>query len=277
MMHSFLSLLKHDIFEGVICKWKYYFLAILFFIFVDFVFVTNVNSSFVALNTNIQCSISDIVINTFLGNEPFDPAINKGVSLSITWFVFHAFLFSFISFYITNDLKKNTTSIILRVKSKKLWWTSKFIWCIATVLLYYSLFFAIAIIFASCFGIASFGVSNLIADKFFGIQILNISVWKILFSSLLLPMIISIAIAVFESALSLMFKPIYSFIVLICYLVASSFYYSEYLLFNFSMVIRNNFEGVNGVSNQYGMLIAILLIVVSYFVGMTFIKRKDIL
>lgn len=277
MIHSLLSLLKHDIFEGIICKWKYYFLAILFFVFVDFVFVTNVNSSFSALNINIQCSISDIVINTFLGNEPFDPAVNKGVNLSITWFVFHALLFSFISFYITNDLKKNTTSLLLRVRSKKLWWTSKYIWCIATVFLYYSLFFAIAIIFASCFGTASFDVSNLIADEFFGMQIKNISVWKMLFSSLLLPMIISVAIAVFESALSLVLKPIYSFIVLICYLVASTFYYSEYLLFNFSMVIRNNFEGVNGVSNQYGMLIAILIIVVSYFAGMTFIKRKDIL
>lgn len=277
MIHSFLSLLKHDIFEGVICKWKYYFLTVLFFAFVDFVFVTNVISSFIAFNINIQCSITDIVINTFLGNEPFDPAVNKGVSLSVTWFIFHALLFFFISLYITDDLKKNAISLLLRVKSKQLWWTSKFIWCIITVVVYYFLFLAIAVIFASCFGIASFDVSSLIADEFFGIQILDISVWKMFFSSLLLPMMISVAIAVFECALCLIIKPIYSFIILICYLVASTFYCSEYLLFNFSMVIRNKFEGVNGVLNQYAVLITILIIAVSYLVGLSFIKRKDIL
>lgn len=277
MIHSFLSLLKHDIFEGVLCKWKYFFVAILFFAFVDFVFITNVNSLFTADSPDLKCSITDIILNMFIGNEAFDPSQKKGISLSVTWFVFHALLFSFIGYYIAADLKKNATSFILRVKSKRLWWTNKCLWCVITVFAYYALFFIIAIIFAVFWGTASFSASNLIAEKFFEIKILDVSTCNIIFSSLLLPMIISVSIAVFEAALSLILKPIYSFLIVICYLAASAFYCSAYLLFNFSMVIRNSFYGVNGVLNQYGVLIAIFITIVSYLIGITFIKKKDIL
>lgn len=276
MIHSFLSLLKHDIFEGVLRKWKYFLVAALFFAFVDFVFVHNVSSLFSSDSPDLKCSITDIILNMFIGNEPFDPAVRKGISLSVTWFVFHALLFSFIGFYITDDLKKNATSFILRVKSKRQWWTSKFLWCIITVFAYYALFFVIAIIFAIFWGTASFDASSLIAEEIFEIQVLDVSVCNIIFSSLLLPMTISVSIAVFEAALSLILKPVYCFLIVICYLAASAFYCSVCLLFNFSMVTRNNFYGVNGVLNQYGALIAIIITIAGYLIGMTLIKNKDI-
>ena len=277
MIHNFISLLKHDVFEGVFHKWKYFLVAVLFFSFVDFVFINNANSLFIAYNVDLKCSISDLLLNMFIGNEPFEPEIKKGVSLSVTWFFSHSLLFSFIGFYITDDLKKNATSFILRVKSKKQWWTSKCVWCVLTVIIYYTLFFIIALIFAAFFGTFSFSTSNLIASELFEIDISGVDVFDIIFTSLLLPMIISVSIAFFEAVLNLILKPVYAFLIVIYYLAASAFYCSEYLLFNFSMVIRNDFYGVNGVTNQYGVLIAVCLVVACYLIGAVFIKRKDIL
>ena len=42
------------------------------------------------------------------------------------------------------------------------------------------------------------------------------------------------------------------------------------------MLIRNNFNGVNGVSNQYGALTAVIVTIVSYLLGIAFVKKKDI-
>lgn len=277
MIRNFLSLLRHDLFKGILCKWKYFFIATLFFIFVDFMLVANVNSLFSDDFPNLKCSISDIMINMFIGNEPFDPSLQKGIELPVAWFVFHALLYSFIGFYIIDDLKKNATSLILRVKSKRQWWTSKVMWCIIAVIVYYALFFIIAIVFATLFGTVSFNAESLIAETMFAIQVLDVDVKNTIFSAFILPMIISVAIAVFQAVLSLIIKPIYSFLIVICYLVFSTFYCNVCLLFNFSMLIRNNFHGVNGVSNQYGALTAVIVTIVSYLLGIAFVKKKDIL
>lgn len=274
IVHNFISLLKHDIFEGVFHKWKYFLVALLFFSFVDFVFLHNANSAY---DVELKCSMADLLLNMFIGNEPFEPEIKKGVSLSVIWFVFHSLLFSFIGFYITDDLKKNATSFILRVKSKKQWWTSKVVWCVLTVIIYYSLFFIAALIFSALFGTVSFKVSNLIASRLFDIDISVVDVFDIIFSFLLLPMIISVAMALFEAMLNLILKPVYTFLIIICYLTASAFYCRVYLLFNFSMVLRHDFYGVNGVANKNGVLIAACLAVACYLIGAAFIKRKDIL
>ena len=66
-------------------------------------------------------------------------------------------------------------------------------------------------------------------------------------------------------------------ILVVCYLVASAFYESPILLFNYSMVLRNNFDGVNGVSNQNGVLISIVLLLICFTIGIKVIKKKDIL
>ena len=277
MIHNIILLLKHDIFEGIFHKWKFFLVSLLFFSFVDFVFIKSVNSININYNINLKCSITDLTLNMFIGNEPFDAAIKKGINLSVIWFVFHSLLFSYIGFYVVDDLKKNATSFILRVKSKKQWWTSKFIWCVLTVVIYFALFFTVSLIFTVFFGKVSFSADKMIASKLFEINISDISVYNIIFTLFLLPMIIAVSIAVFEAVISLILKPFYSFLIVVCYLAASAFYCSVYLLFNFSMIIRNNFYGINGMTNECGIFIAVVFAFICYLAGLFIIKRKNIL
>ncbi len=277
MIHNIILLLKHDIFEGIFHKWKFFLVSLLFFSFVDFVFIKSVNSININYNINLKCSITDLTLNMFIGNEPFDAAIKKGINLSVIWFVFHSLLFSYIGFYVVDDLKKNATSFILRVKSKKQWWTSKFIWCVLTVIIYFALFFTVSLIFTVFFGKVSFSADKMIASKLFEINISDISVYNIIFTLFLLPMIIAVSIAVFEAVISLILKPFYSFLIVVCYLAASAFYCSVYLLFNFSMIIRNNFYGINGMTNECGIFIAVVFAFICYLAGLFIIKRKNIL
>ena len=126
-MHNLFLLVKHDLRQGILHRWKFFLISLLYFVFIDIVFIVGINTMFA--DTNVKCSISDIMLNIFIGNKSCDPAEGNGVNIAINWIVFHALLFSSIGFYLIDDLKKSATQIILRTKSRTLWWTSKIIWC----------------------------------------------------------------------------------------------------------------------------------------------------
>jgi len=278
MIHNFISLLRHDISQGIIHKWKQFLVSALLFAFSAFVFTKHVNSFFAHNNIDSKTGIIDFLINMFIGNEPYEPETQQGIRLSIIWFVFHAFLFSFPGFYINDDLKKNATAFILRVKSRRQWWESKFIWCVLTVFAYYTVFFIVICLFSLLFGSFSLSANEQIAAEFFGLGISGVKASDMLFVSFILPMMISIAIAVFEAALSLIVKPFYSFIIVICYLAASAFYCDVFLLFNFSMLNRNSlFSGHSEITGKSGILISLGLIIISYLIGIFAVRKKNIL
>lgn len=274
-MHNLFLLVKHDLRQGILYRWKFFLISLLYFVFIDIVFIVGINTMFA--DTNVKCSISDIMLNIFIGNKSCDPTEGNGVNIAINWIVFHALLFSSIGFYLIDDLKKSATQIILRTKSRTLWWTSKIIWCTVLVVSYYLLFFICAVLCGFFSGNMTFSLSDEIVSELYEITLQGVSVGKTIFTIIVLPMIVSISFAIVNAFVSLIVKPIISLILVVCYLVASAFYESPILLFNYSMVLRNNFDGVNGVSNQNGVLISIVLLLICFTIGIKVIKKKDIL
>lgn len=274
-MHNLFLLVKHDLRQGILYRWKFFLISLLYFVFIDIVFIVGINTMFA--DTNVKCSISDIMLNIFIGNKSCDPTEGNGVNIAINWIVFHALLFSSIGFYLIDDLKKSATQIILRTKSRTLWWTSKIIWCTVLVVSYYLLFFICAVLCGFFSGNITFSLSDEIVSELYEITVQGVSVGKTIFTIIVLPMIVSISFAIVNAFISLIVKPIISLILVVCYLVASAFYESPILLFNYSMVWRNNFDGVNGVSNQYGLLISIVLLLICFTIGIKVIKKKDII
>lgn len=274
-MHNLFLLVKHDLRQGILYRWKFFLISLLYFVFIDIVFIVGINTMFA--DTNVKCSISDIMLNIFIGNKSCDPTEGNGVNIAINWIVFHALLFSSIGFYLIDDLKKSATQIILRTKSRTLWWTSKIIWCTVLVVSYYLLFFICAVLCGFFSGNMTFSLSDEIVSELYEITLQGVSVGKTIFTIIVLPMIVSISFAIVNAFISLIVKPIISLILVVCYLVVSAFYESPILLFNYSMVLRNNFDGVNGVSNQNGVLISIVLLLICFTIGIKVIKKKDIL
>lgn len=274
-MHNLFLLVKHDLRQGILHRWKFFLISLLYFVFIDIVFIVGINTMFA--DTNVKCSISDIMLNIFIGNKSCDPAEGNGVNIAINWIVFHALLFSSIGFYLIDDLKKSATQIILRTKSRTLWWTSKIIWCMVLVVSYYLLFFICAVLCGFFSGNITFSLSDEIVFELYEITVQGVSVGKTIFTIIVLPMIVSISFAIVNAFISLIVKPIISLILVVCYLVVSAFYESPILLFNYSMVLRNNFDGVNGVSNQNGVLISIVLLLICFTIGIKVIKKKDII
>lgn len=274
MISNLLLLIKHDIFEGILKKWKFFIIAVLFFMFVSAVFVIKTNYYFNYNDIEVKRGVLDFLFNIFIGNEPFEPEEKKGIKISIIWFVFHALIFSLIGFYLNDDLKRSSTTLLLRVKSRKLWWTSKFIWSILSTVFYFSL----CLIVLMVFGKLSLSANNMLALDFFNINLNSVKEDMLFIVSFILPLIVSMAMSAFNAMLSLVIKPLYSYIIVLSIIAVSAFYKSPFLIFNFSMISRNEiFSGGNGITILNGVLFSLFLMIVSYLLGLHIIKKRNII
>lgn len=268
------SLIKNDILCGIISRWKYFLVAFAFFAFTCVMFAIHANSFLQKNSPSETLGFFDFIFNVFAGNKPSD---GSGIKLSIVWFAFQSYLLFLTGFYAVENLKNSAISFILRVKSKTKWWVGKFIWCILSVLIYYLLFLLCVFLFVE-FGKYTGFISPLICNAFFQMNIYGVSKCSIVAVSLLLPFLISLSISSFHMMLSLIIKPIYSFLIGVIFITASAFYCHPLLFFNFTMVSRNAafFSGSN-ISLTRGIISALCLTLFSLFAGIAIIRRRDII
>lgn len=275
--NKFGLLIKHDTVCGIISKWKYFIVAFIFFAFTSLIFAIHANSFLQESNSSETLGFFDFIFNIFARDMPFDIKNGAGMKLSIVWFAFHSYLLFLTGFYVTEDLKCSASSFILRVKSKTKWWAGKFIWCILSVLVYYLLILVCICLFV-VFGKYLKFANPTICNEFFKINISGISQYSITAVSLLLPLIISLAVSSFHMMLSLIIKPIYSFLIGICFIIASAFYCHPLLIFNFTIAGRNAvFCFGSSISLTRGVISALCLLLFSFFAGIVIIRRKDII
>lgn len=276
MVASLFQILKYDIVEGILHKWKFYVAAIILFILIDFELLNNINLYYDFNNQQAKGSILTYYLNLFIGSEPFEPGIGKGITIPLSWLSFYALNFFIVGNYIKNDLKNNSVNFLLRIQSRVLWWTSKFIWCVISTFVYCFLFFLVSFIYSIIFGSLSFELNSMAAVDLFDIYVSNLSIFDIILALLILPSMISISFAVFDAMLSLTIKLLFSYVLLICYIVSAAFYNTPSLLFNFSMIRRTQFVGLNDITNFSIIFICIVIMIISYIIGVFIIKRKDI-
>lgn len=273
MIRNFLLLLKRDVQEGIMRRWKLYLFALIVFLFSNIAFLLSVKS----LDIVDRCCTADYILNAFIGNEPFDLSSRTMIDFPITWFTFYSLLIFIIGFYIVDDLKKNATVFLLRIASRRLWWLSKLVWCIFTVVLYYLIFLFACIVISFVFGEVSFSPNKDIAQTVFAFDASNVTSIDFLITGILPSLFVSIAIAIFEILLCLIVKPVYSYVVVLCYLVGNIFACKEFLILNYSMFIRSDFMGANSTLNGCGLVVSVAIIVVCIISGMFIIKNKDLI
>ena len=266
----FYSVIKHDIYNGIISKWRFYLLATFFFSFEMLLFLKKISNLLKTSKPNEKLSILDFVLYTFAGNEKFDP--KKGIDLSETWFIFFIFIFLIVGFYCNEDLKKNGSSIIFITKYIFVWWTGKCIWCILANVIYFLVYVSNAIFYSYFFGDCRWNLSPTICKEFFKINIIGMDIFSKIFYLLIILLLISIAISLVQITLCLFINPIYSFIFVVSYILSSAFYSNAFLLLNYTMFRR-------AIKMQINLCIisALILLVITYLVGTLRIKKINVI
>lgn len=241
-----------------------------------FLLVLSVLSIANLISENQVNSSLDLWFYLFIGVRDYTSGIIQFPPFS--WLLIQAFLAFLIGDYLYNELKENSFYTLLRVEKRFDWFLAKVIWLIFTVILFY-ITILICLILSSFYldlDINMWGdYSSTVFKKHLVLSINPLTFFALSFFSCL---ITSLVISLVQVMLTMLIKPIYSYIFVICLLLASIYVPSPILLGRYMMVIRYIELFSNGFfEGTYIIFCEILLFFFVLISGSIYFKRMDLI
>lgn len=219
----------------------------------------------------------DYFLHIFEGMRPFDQLSDDKFQLPVTWFLIHMILFYFTGKYPYSEIYNNHgANVLMKGGSRKKWFLSKWAWSIVCVLLYYFVAYMFVAIFCLAakipirFDIMPLEYQNLLSPVFKCTRIDTIKV-------LVLPIISSIAAVSVQLVISLITSPFMGFLFMAVLYISSAYYFTVFLLGNFSMLARNSIFCIDGIETIHAVFILTVIIIMSLAVGIWIFLRQDIM
>lgn len=279
------KVLRYDILYGLFTQWKRALIVVLLFsyIYLDFSFSMFHNFYFqlggVFDLSLLSVSLGDVLLITTGGNLPFELQ-SQNFQFPTIWFAIHLLMAYYTLGYAAEDLSREGIQILIRTKSRTIWWISKCLWNISVIVSYYVLGYG-TLVFWSAVTQKSleFSIHPEWIQIFFGQapQQISQSPGQLFEILCLLPVFVSISLSLFQMAMTLWIKPIYAYVLTACQFVLGIYYAHSCILTNYAMPIRNEIMGIYDLNLLNGIGICVITCVVSFFGGIFFMRRKDML
>lgn len=274
MKSKFLKVLKHDLSIGISANISKYIIIIIYLSVLCIKFFTNISAQSVMMDGNTI----DCIIYIFKGIRVYIPENGEPFSIPFDWLIIQSLISLLVVQYPTQDLYTYGMQMLIRTRNRCTWWLSKCIWNIVSVFIFYIISFALAVVFSAIFGNISMIPDNQVNVLINSINLENIRVDLYFYLTVLtLPFLTSVAVSLFQMMLAFLINPIISFLFIMSLMSASAFCHSYFLFGNYSMLLRNEEFYINGFDNRLIIIVSMVLITVSIFVGLIYFVKIDIL
>ena len=276
-MKKIFYLIQHDIKEGARYNFKKYIFTVILFL----VFCADVYSQYKIhterCNVLFQPTICDYILYIFRGMREYDPNLSEAFNIPAAWFAVQLGIAYFVGNYPTKDTEGYGIQYIIRSGSKCLWVASKCIYSAIATVQFYLIGYVVVAFWALLFGRFEFSLSEDI-----GMYISNINAEVITDSIfvicvLVLPLLTSIAVSIFQTVLMLVVRPMYSYLAIIVIVSASAYYKTYFLPLNYSMIFRMSPIVAGGLDPYIAVIIDIFLIILTVIFGCAIIRKFDFL
>jgi hypothetical protein len=222
------------------------------------------------ISTNNNHKLTDI--NLIFANLKGVPYFNgnDGFDLPMVWFIINLFIIFNLANYFYDDLKNNGKYILTRVKKVKYFYFAKVFWSIYNVLIYYILVFVIMITVSKIFLYQS--------NKWVLIEGIKMNKDELVIKLFLLYFTTSTALVLLQNAISLILRPVYSYLVILLVIAISIFTVCNLLPGQQSLILRHvPFDNIHGLAVKESLLYNCLLSIFSIIAGYIIISKKDII
>lgn len=221
----------------------------------------------------------DNVFYLLYGDERIDTSVELAVfDIPLAWMLVQ-FLCGFVTVdYVTSDQREIGRDILLRTKSRIRWWLSKCVCIICMILGVYAVMWAVCAIVA--------GINYRIPGEIDPVVLTTVCNIKggYIYSSamaayiMLVPLICSISITLFQMALSQFVTPVIALVAVLSVDIISAFSNSCFLWGNWGMILKSSVAlKSGGISLPFAISAAIILAIVGVVAGCIQFNRKDIL
>ena len=271
---NWFKLLRHDARCGLL-RWRY-FVTLFLFAIPCFVFARILHQ------VGIQGSWMDYMLYLFQGKEPIvKTSTADRIDLPVLWLLVTSGCLFINLDYLLKDLTNAGQQIIIRSKSRTLWYLSKCIWNLGSCLLYFAVAGITCALFAWATG-AQLSAQNTTELSFvlFGFAIsepLTLAPAYAVLASWVIPFLTMLSLSMLQMTLCLYVKPIISFVICNSQLILSLYLNSAFVLGNGAMTIRSGFASENGISPTVSAVLAIVVMIASVAAGCLRFRHTDIL
>lgn len=271
------KLIRHDLYIGLLCGWHRY-LAV-FFLAVILFSMPYMNYQSVLQNGGQlgEITLGNYLLSAFAGMQPYNPSSDNPFEIPIYWFALQLYLAFVVGGYANRDLAGYGKNILIRARTRAGWWLSKCIWNVASVLVYYTILFLCAVLFAAATGSVSLLPNLQIAGEWLNVDCSAVSAQRAALVLVLAPLFSSLAVCLLQMLLSFILRPVYSYMVIAILMISSAYCYTTVLPGNWSMLLRSDVFLVGGIPLESALILALLLAVASVLIGLFFFKQCDIL
>lgn len=227
---NWFKLLRYDLRNGIL-RWRYLCVPLLFCPICFYCWVQLYNGGCVG-------GWMDYLMGCFKGLLPLESI--EDLEFPIMWFLVMAgYLFLDLD-YPLNDLTEAGQQVVVRCVDKRGWFLSKCAWCLVST----GVYLLLGALTALAFALGSGGEISLNASRWVLMALGIFSDWELdaaqtLVAAVVMPYLTLAALGMLRMVLSLIIKPINSFVVCVCILVVSMFAGSPYVIGNGAMTARN--------------------------------------
>ena len=275
----FYKLIRYDIKNGFHSTYKRYLGAAVVFVimFACSLLVITEHNIMAKSSEPIPVNFGNTLLYAFGGMAQYTPSGQAIFDIPAFWLLAYLLLAYITLYYPYDDLDEFGQNLLVRSRGRVLWWLSKCIWNLFSVVCYFLLAWAI---FALGCLLVGGPLSMELSPEMAVVckTTLDYPLPPTLIPQmLLLPLLIMAGLNLFQMVVSLFLKPFYSFNVTVTILLLSTYYLSPFCIGNYAMPLRSHMILSNGVGLNTGMLVAVILIVVSIIAGGLIFRKRDIL
>lgn len=277
---KFINLIKSDFYNGILKAYKKY--IIVFFLFLLFsieAFIAAKNIPDIIIS---EIVFTDIVFYCFGGMKEYIPSDTNPFIFPVIWTLIQLLLFYITLYYPFKDLDSIGQQVLVRNKSRNMWWISKSIWNFLSVSIFYLTSYLSIVIFCLVNRIPITLDVNIefIRGSFGLIDEINVEkseLTTLLLAIYLLPFLISVSLNSLQMTISLYVKPFASFCISSIIILICAYCMHPLLIGNYSMPIRSNLILNNGMDLLTGVAIATGVLLISFVLGLFKFKHYDII
>jgi hypothetical protein len=273
-----IRLLKRDLSQGLIKK-LYCYLFVMVVIFVSSYQISEVIDLYKGDGGEFgTVSFWDYLFLNMNGMEPYTFSYDSGFSVPMVWFCIALGFHYIIAYYPEKDLNEYGAQILMSSKSRTGWWISKCGWCFVSVIVYFVFILASVGLVTMCFeGSLSFDFELKASTFFIDDNFKYVFKDDMILAAIILPMLTMFALGMLQMLLSFLLSSIISFAVICTIYVLSAYYTIWWLPGSYTMLHRSNFVTSDGLSPYSGLVIAGVIVFISFMGGYLYITNKDIL
>ena len=228
----------------------------------------------------VGLSFGDVVMTEMGGELPMAlTSLEDTYLFPIKWFLPHILILYFTLNYAKNDLVHGGIQVLTRVKNRQLWWISKCIWNIVTVVSCFAL--GVATLFAWTAATGKELLFKLNPDLFSCVMREALpgqtaTAGTYFLALCVMPCVVCVAVSLLQMCLSLVVKPVYAYTTACIYYIAGAYYAHPLFISNYSMGVRSAAVGFYNFYPSIGLITCLVLSLTAILAGAVFLERMDL-